>query len=422
MTGIGMVKSTSPGVVIPFFAGGALAFVVLCLLLFLSPESLTTHYFNPHLLSIVHTAALGGGTMIIFGASYQLLPVVFERDLFSPSIAVLSWYTLTAGAALLVFSFRDFHTGWIMTGGGALIVLSALAYTVNVVFTACPLKRYSAEGLFIVTASVWLLVTVGIGLLLAINLSYPFFSKNHLEILKLHAHAGLGGWFLQLVAGVSIRLVPMFLLGKSSKDKLLLRAFILINTGLILFLADGYFYGVSGGRILLYAALTGTGVAGWLVYLCDVYRNRARKRIDIQMKHTAVSLFCLVPALLTIPLVAFTAGYRWTVLYGALLFMGWITGVILAKTFKTLPFIVWNMRYKDLTGKTAVPSPGDLVSQSLLLWQYRLFVTGVLSLAAGVLLNEIMVIRLSSAVWLLLSLLYAGNVLRILLHKTGKIP
>ncbi len=418
MTVISPGRDTLPGAVIPFYAGGAIAFFVLCLLLFISPASLTTHHFNPHLLSIVHMAALGWGTMIVFGAAHQLLPVIFEKNLFSPAAATLCFYTLTAGTALLVFSFWDFRTGWLMIGGGGLVILSVLMYVVNVVATASVHKRRTPEGLFIVISALWLLLTVSIGLLLAVNFTYPFFSKNHLEVLALHAHAGLAGWFLQLITGVSARLVPMFLVARSSKRSWLWYAFALQNTGMLLLMADGYFFGPVRWRMALYGLIVAAGIAAWLGYLHDAYQKRMKRRIDVQMKHTFFSFAALIAAVLLIPAVLYAEGYRWAILYGMLLFMAWITGIILGKTFKTLPFIVWNMHYKNLTGKVAVPLPKDLYNETVILWQYRIFVTASGLLAAGILLDSLAVIRAASAVWLLLSFVYLFNVLKVLFHKT----
>lgn len=418
MADIDTGKAPPNSAVLPFYATGAGAFWILCFLLFISTDALTQHYFNPHLLAIVHTAALGWGTMIIFGAAHQLLPVVCERDLFSPGIASLCWYTLTGGTLLLVFSFRTFTTGWLMISGGSLVVFSALAYFINALFTSRICRHYSVVRLFIVTSAAWLMFTVTVGLLMAVNLSYPFFAKNHLDILKLHAHAGLAGWFLQLITGVSSKLVPMFLLGKSAKEKLLLYACGLQNAGLLLFLTESYFGNITPARILIYAALVAAGVVCWLLYLYDTFRNRVRKKTDIQMKQTFVALLCLAVAIAMIPVVISARGYHWTVLYGTFVFMGWITGIILGKTFKTLPFIVWNGHYKSLSGKVKVPLPKHLYSEPLVKWQFRIFITALLFLAAAILMNNVVVFRIASVLWLILSTLYLVNVMKVLLHKT----
>ena len=82
-------KAPGNGAVLPFYATGAVMFFVLCVLMVFSPQSFTQHYFTPHLLTMVHVAALGWGTMIIFGAAHQLLPVICEQDLYSEKMASL---------------------------------------------------------------------------------------------------------------------------------------------------------------------------------------------------------------------------------------------------------------------------------------------------------------------------------------------
>ena len=249
---------------------------------------------------------------------------------------------------------------------------------------------------------------------------FPFFKESHLEILKLHAHAGFAGWFLQLITGVSTKLVPMFLLGKSNKEYLLKWAFIFQNLGLILFLTDGYFIGVSA-RVLIYAAIVLVGVIFWLLYLYDTFKNRLRKRIELLMKHAFLSFLALVISILLLPAVYFSSGYRWTMLYGTLLFMGWITSIILGKTFKTLPFIIWNDHYKNLSGKVKIPLPKDLYSEKLTIWQFRIFIAAFLVFAIGIVLQQVIVIRTGAILWMIVALLYNINVFKLMFHKRKKI-
>ncbi|HVZ96882.1 MAG TPA: hypothetical protein VG847_08405 [Chitinophagaceae bacterium] len=417
MADINIAKAPPNSAILPFYATGALAFFVLCLLLFLSPASLTTHYFNPHLLAIVHTAALGWGTMIIFGAAHQLLPVICEQDLFSAKMASFSWYTLTSGVLLLIGSFWNMRTGWMMITGGSLIIVSAIMYVINVWCTSRICKRYSLQKLFLVTSACWLLFTTIAGLLLALNLAFPFFEKNHLDILKLHAHAGLGGWFLQLITGVSSKLVPMFLLGKSSKERFLKYAYALQNLGLLLFLFDGYFMGL-GNRVIIYIILVLAGTIFWMLYLFDAYKNRVRKKIEFQMKPTFVSIVCLLCGFVFLPVVYFSGEHQWAILYGALLFMGWITGIILGKTFKTLPFIVWNGHYKNLSGKIKVPLPKQLYNEGLVKWQFRFYIAALIILFAGIITGSLFAIQMGLGVWLAVAVIYVYNVAKILMHKT----
>ena len=419
MAEINIGKAPGNKAVLPFYATGAVAFLVLCIVMLCTPQSFTQHYFTPHLLTIVHIAALGWGTMVIFGAAHQLLPVICEQDLYSEKMAAASWYTLTLGIILLTWKFWNLDTGWVMITGGSLIVFSVLFFVINVLKTTAIFRKFTTQKLFIISSALWLLFTVSVGLLLAINLGLtsPIFRVSHLEILKLHAHMGIAGWFLQLIAGVSTKLVPMFLLGKSDKEHLLKKAFIFQNLGLILFLLDGYFFAVTG-RVLIYAAIVLAGIIFWLLYLYDVFRNRLRKRIELLMKHTFLSFLSLILAVLLIPVVYYSDGYRFTMVYGTLIFLGWITNIILGKTFKTLPFIIWNTHYKHLTGKAKIPLPKDLYDEKLTIWQFRLFIAAFLVFALGLVLQHLTIIRIGLVLWLAVAVMYCLNVFKLLLHKT----
>lgn len=416
MSSLSIGRATPPGIVLPFYATGAFAFLILCLLLTFNADSLTGHYFNPHLLTIVHTAALGWGVMIIFGAVYQLLPVICEHDLRYNRLAEASWYFLTLGVAFLSYSFWDFRTGLFMLTGGGLIVVAVVLFCMNVFFIKPLQKKPGLAHGFIMGAAAWLLFTVVVGFLLATNLRFPFFTINHMDVLRLHAHAGLAGFFLLLITGVSSKLVPMFVLGNSKKTYLLLGSFILQNTGLILFLIDLYFVEYSI-RVFIYAGLILAGIVLWGMYIYDAFVHRLRRNIDYQMRHVLLSAFSLIIAFVIIPWIYFTTDLRWSVLYGMLLFMGWITGIILGMTFKTLPFIVWNHHYKSLTGKMTLPLPRDLFYEKLVQIQFYVYALALILLAAGVIYEHMAIIQAAMVVWVITASLYLFNVLKILLHR-----
>ena len=417
MSEMPVTKTPPLWVVVPFYATGALFFLALTILLFLSAHDLTGHYFSPHLLAIVHTAALGWGTMIIFGAAYELLPVLCENNLYSNRLALFSYAFLVSGIGFLIPAFWSFSAGSMMIAGGGFVFAATLCYVLNVLFTSGTGDQHALHQKFLVTSALWLLVTVTLGLCLAINLRYPFMTRNHLEIMKLHAHAGLGGWFLQLITGVSIKLVPMFLVSKPVKATWLKAAWILQNAGLIMFLLDGHF-SVSSGRDWIYAAISGIGIAAWLRYINDARRNRLRKRIDIPMKLTLFSFLFIAMAVVLVPVVQSSTQPKWALMYGTLLFLGWLTSLILGQTFKTLPFIIWNENYKYPEPGKTVPLPKDLYSETMLNFQHYLYYVAMVSLLAGMLLGNTTVILAALAIWILVALLYVANVGEILLHPT----
>ena len=418
MADIFVNKAPKELAVIPFYGTAALFFIVLCILLFMSASEITGHYFNPPILAIVHTAALGWATMVIFGAAYQLLPVICERELFSNHLAFLSYILLTVGTCGMIWCFWRFDMGWLMIISGTCVLCSSYLYAFNLYQTANDSNKSQVQQHFLLLSAFWLCFTTTVGLLLAINLRYTFIPRNHLDILKLHAHAGIAGWFLQLICGVGAKLIPMFLLGKSKRTWLLYAALILQNVGLILFLADGYFNPVTL-RMSMHGVLVALGTACWLLYIIDTYRHRARKKVDLLMKHAGFSFLCLSLAFMFIPVILVSSETKWAALYGTFIFLGWITGIILGKTFKTLPFIVWNKRYKNLNGKAKIPMPKQLYHERLIPYQYYLYLGALLSMCIGIVFEQSFLLQITGILWIIVSLLYGYNVFRVIFHKTN---
>jgi len=414
MSNINIHKAPSSYAVVPFYAAAAVAFLVLCLLMLFSANDFAGHYFQPHILAITHTAALGWGTMIIFGAAYQLLPVIYEKDLYSSKLAFASFFFLVPGTTLLVYSFWNFNTGILMQVGGLLILAGILMFTCNVVLTSMNSEKYSVQKLYIIASSIWLLITASIGLLLVYNFSFPIFKKSHLEILKLHAHAGIVGWFLLLIIGVGTKLIPMFLLGKSAKEKFLLYGWWLINGGLIAFIADGFIAGVTL-RSLMYGTFIVAGIVLFILYIWDVYKNRMRKQVDFQMKHVMISMIFMILAIVHIPvLILKPQEIKCTLVYGMLVFVGWITSIIIGKTFKTLPFIVWNDKYKTHVGKKDLPMPKNLYQEKLTKIQ---FLTGFILFIIGIRSGTTVINQAAAIILIAVACLYNYNVFKIIFHK-----
>lgn len=402
--------------VVPFYATAALFFLLLSILLFLSSAELTAHYFSPKLLAIVHATVLGWGTMIIFGAAYQLLPVIFQEELFSNRLAFVSYLFLVTGTLLLVWCFWRFDTGSMMVLAGSFIVTAALLYTINVCATSLRSKQSSVYQYFLVSSAAWLVLTTVAGLLLAINLSSNFIPRNHIDMLKLHAHAGIVGWFLQLICGVAAKLIPMFLLSKSKRDWLLYATLGLQNLGLILLLCHGYFQGIDTG-LIPFALLIIAGLILWIVYIIEVYRKRLRKKVDVLMKQTLLSFICIPLALIALVVTFSDTSGKWTSLYGTLLFLGWITGLILGKTFKTLPFIIWNNKYKDIHGSAKIPLPKNLYSERLTNYQTYLYAAALIVLCIGILTELAWILQAATILWVALAGLYCYNVATVIFHK-----
>lgn len=425
MQGLNTQKAPSVSVVLPHYAYAAVSFFVLSLLIALSASSFIGHYFQPRLLAITHIAALGWGTMIIFGALYQLLPVILEAPLYSETLAKITFFLFGSGIPLLAYCFWIFSVGILLQIAASIMLVSFFLFFFNVVQTARKTENRKTEADFIVTSAIWLVLTGVVGVLMSFNFQYVFLDQSHLEYLKLHAHLGIIGWFLMLIMGVSSKLLPMFLISHQLNEKKLNYAYYLVNGGLIAFTIDMYFF---RGTVFLpvYGLIIISGIIFWISYIYESYKKRVRKDLDIGMKHSFLALSIMfLPAVLGLvisadPFFKDVINPQIFLVYGISVFLGFITSLILGQTYKTLPFIVWLHKYKKLIGKTKTPLPKELYSESIATWQFRFYGISMLSLVFGMFFSKASLIQAGGVLLLITAALYNINVFKMLFHTVRK--
>ncbi|MBK7381645.1 MAG: hypothetical protein IPJ03_22155 [Ignavibacteriales bacterium] len=133
-------------IVAKYFTAAIISFVVLNLLLLLNYSSIDGHHFQPKILSINHVATLGWITMIIFGAMFQLVPVVLETKLFSEKLAEIQFWIYLPGVIGLVYCFWVFDTGIIMTAS-AHFNLAMSIFSFNIIATMKSVKKWNVTEL-----------------------------------------------------------------------------------------------------------------------------------------------------------------------------------------------------------------------------------------------------------------------------------
>ena len=420
-----LVKNTSHRVVLPFYLYAAFSFLAATILLFLSTSSLSQHYFNPEILAITHIMALGWGTMMILGASHQLVPVLIEGKLFSNILAYFSFITAAIGIPLLAYGFYVFNMGWPAKWGAILINTAILSYLANLTLSMIKRKKVNVHATFVLTAALWLFVTTLVGLLLVYNFSVPILPTNSLHYLSLHAHLGIIGWFLLLIIGVGSRLIPMFLISKYSNTKLLWVIFGLINAGLLTFIIFFLYVPQKSFYLISFASiLFGIGSFGYYCY--HSFKQRIRKKVDEIMKISLLSvIMMLLPVILLFIIIVWllinSINPQFVLIYGFVIFFGWITAIILGMTFKTLPFIVWNKVYHLQAGLGKTPNPKDMFSSKIFSLMSIAYLAGFILFIIGIYLANNFLLKLASFLLLLAALFYNWNVLKIFSHKSVKL-
>lgn len=413
---------TSHKVVIPFYIYAAASFFISTIILLISSKNIHDHYFQPQILSLTHLMALGWGTMIIIGSSFQLIPVLIEHKLYSYKLARFSFYCLSISIPLLVIGFYNFKMDIIPKWGGRLIILGIIAFIINIYKSIHLAKVKNIHSVYILAASCWLFITISFGLLLVYNFSFNFFNRDSLDFLSLHAHVGILGWFLMLIIGVSSRLLPMFFISKYENSKLLWVIFLLLNAGLILFIIVFLFFN-NYNIFIIPTIIVALSIILYIRYCYKVIKQRLRKKIEDALKLSVFSTIILVLPILILLLVLslliiFTEENKLLIfLYGFIIFFGWITSIILGMTFKTLPFIIWSKVYHNKSIHQKSPNPSKLYNHVIFKLMSISYLLGILLFTISYLLKLNLLIQFSMILLVLTAFFYNWNVIKLIRHK-----
>jgi hypothetical protein len=408
--------------IIAHYITAALFFLVISVLFQFSSESFIGHYFHPKILALTHLTTLGWVSFIIIGSLYQLIPVLTNKKIYSPIASYITYICLLFGTILLANSFWSFNVGFLIQFSASIIFIGITIFLINLILTVKDSIENNIEMDFIQSSVFWFWFTAFIGLLLAYNFRYTFLTKEHLYYLKIHAHIGLLGWFLCLIIGVASKLIPMFLLSGKTNTKHLSVCFYLINIGLLGFIIDALFFN-GLDRAYIYIIIIFSGIVLFINLILNAFKTRARKKLDINLKHTYIGFCCFtIPIILWIILKINLVSNKQIELqlFSAIVFsllFGFVTFLILGQTFKNLAYIVWLKKYQEISGKVKTPLPKDLYSEKLALIQLYLFFIGFTTILCGILISSSLCIKIGSCFFIFTAILYTINVFKIILHK-----
>lgn len=428
-SGLSTKNAPSPGVVIPYYVYSAFSLIVVSIMMLLGADQIFNSFIGPKLLGATHMLVLGWISMVIFGALYQLIPVVMEVKINSEKLAHFSFWSLGIGNIMLSLNFWIHYTNpkWVSIIGGSLILLSIISFVINFIKTAKKTNVKSIENGFIITSVFWLSLTVILGLFTLLNGKFGFMMISPIELLKTHAALGLIGWFLMLVMGVASILLPMFFIVHNLNKKFIRASYFFSNGGLLL-LVSSILLQLPSYLILISGILIAIGVFFFIRYNYDAYKRRLRKKLDIGMKLTVLSFVLLTASLIYGLLLfispSFLAPYTiaLSLAFGVNLLLGFFTSLILGQMYKTLPFIIWLAKYQDKVGKFKTPLPADLYSEKIANGHYYSFLVAIISINIAIFSSRENILYFAILAFMVTAVLYTTNTLKIVFHKEDLKP
>jgi len=385
--------SVRPSVALPlaYLGTATLAFMLAATATPWLSAELAGHYYQPRILALAHTVTLGWITLTIMGASFQLIPIVLERPLWSERLAWWQLAFMVIGVTGMVAHF--FMAAWSgLVWAAGLVALGVGAHLVNVALTVRGLRRWTFTARMVALALAGLGLTTVVGFALGLDKVVHVLPGDLLGNLHAHIHLGLLGWVLPMVIGVAARVYPMFLLAAEPTGwpgRVQLWG---VGLGTPATVA-----GLCGVRVLLVAGALAiaAGVAAHLVWLVAVVRSRKRPALDTGLRFVLTGALALpVAAALGLALALDLAGGpRVALAYATLALGGWVSLTIAGMLLKIVPFLVWYRVYASRAGHAPVPTLAELswAPGERLAW--LLLTTGLAALAVALWVGEAAWIR-----------------------------
>jgi metal-sulfur cluster biosynthetic enzyme len=376
---------------------------------------LAGHYYQPRVVALIHTLTLGWITLSIMGASYQLMPIVLERRVWSERLARWQFWILAIGIAGMVAHFYIGRwPGLVMAA--AMVGAGAAMHLVNMALTLRGVERWSFTARLIVMSFTGLGLTVAFGLLVASDRIWRFIPGGaFFPTLHAHFHLALLGFVAPMIMGVAARVYPMFMLAPEASGWPKQVQFWGLALGV-----PGLIAGLLGISALVApgALVTAAAVGAHLVWMSRMARDRKRPALDWGLRFALTgAAFLVAAAALGLGLALdLLSGPRAAMAYAVLALGGWVSLTIVGMMLKIVPFLVWYKVYSPQVGRAPVPTLAQLGWPAAEGLAYVLLTGGVAALAGALAIGDARLIGVSGAVLAAGAVAFAASLVRVLHH------
>ena len=349
-------------------------------------------WFAPGTLVAVHLLTVGWLLLLVLGALLQFVPVITNQMLPHQSLGLVALICIQAGLIAMICGFIGVGLGTMLAHclpvGGGLVIIGVLIAAGDIAVPLFKSRPLPLPGRMVATAMLFLVLTVSLGLLLALALNLPWLARWLSPLLAhgvgYHALAGLGGWFTLAAMGVSYKLFPMFMLAPEERGALGEWVHYTGAAGFAIAVIAGLlrcWYPLPVLRVLelLGYAVVGVAVVLYLVDMARIYRSRKRALIELQNRAALGAFFMLgLAALVALASLLTGSLAAHLPLLVFLILFGWLGGLGLTQLYKIVPFLTWLARFGKQLGRGRVPRVQDLVNESYATPWFVIYFVGVL--------------------------------------------
>ena len=367
--------------IVPYFVLGAIFFILSSLALF-SVDISHLSSTDSHLLSWVHLFLLGFVMMIIFGAMAQLVPVVLEVGHFAVDLYYVIYPLLTIGTIMMGVGFLSYP--WLLPFGGMIVLISLMIFLFETFLTILKVKKLNLVMSSVLIANTFLFFGLIFGIMMAMGYSGTV-SVDIPALLHAHIYLVFVGYVGITIMGMSLILLPMFWLSHSFSWKPVENALYIISAGVISVVISSIFDIIWLRFVGFGLSITAFGFYFYQIYL--IYTTRVRIENDVYFYSLIFSYLSLfVSLILGLIYLMSPNSLSPNLLLGIgwLLFLGFVTFIIIGHLYKIVPFLVWYQKFSPLIGKQKVPMLADMVPTKSASFQFVFTSSGVIISSIGI--------------------------------------
>lgn len=397
-----------------YFIAGAIFYAISSLLLPFYASEIGGYFLSAQIAALMHLYLLGFVMMVIFGAMYQLIPVVLEIPIFSKDFAYIQFYMFVVG--IILFCIGLWYEEWfnLTTHGALLIYLSMLIFIINIFLTYRNIEKWDIVAKFILVSNIFLFIGISLGFFITLDLHYGFYGAIE-SMAKMHIGATILGYVIMTILGVGMVLLPMFALSHNFTQKPIEYAFYIISVGLSFYLVGGFFTFESIQYIGV--AFIGVAIILGLYQMYLIFIKRVRKHKDFWFKNMVASFWSVILAFVILALNILTGEQRYSILFGYLLFFGFFIFFIVGHIYKILPFLVWYQRFSPLVGKMKVPMLSDMVKERVADTQFWITLIGLALGVIAIFLDNSIIFTIGAYIMFVGTVLVIYNICFTLMYK-----
>ncbi|MDP6205818.1 MAG: hypothetical protein QF457_08410, partial [SAR324 cluster bacterium] len=281
--GLSLDQAPAEDIPLRFFISAPIFGILAGLMVLLKGNLLFSNTWMPETVALTHLLTLGWMGSVMFGALYQMIPVLVGGIVPFPKLSRML-HTMLIPAILLMVSGFFWNHSWMLKASLALLFPTILLFLLQLVQPLVQADGSRPVVLAMRFAAICLALTLLLGSLNLVQYSgwWPvFLDRNLLKTLNLQM--GLLGWIGFLIFGVGFHVIPMFYLSKPFSDKQA-RGILVIAFGSLSALSTGSILGMGKEWLLLFS-LPGLASVFYFSYtLLRMLHQRKRKVHDSTLR------------------------------------------------------------------------------------------------------------------------------------------